>query len=91
MALAGRSIGRLGCHGVLSTQIPNQNSHLFAGAVLVAAGIAVSISASADPPPAVAAAVAPAPLSLTLETVPAQPLPGQQVYWLDRLRNSSAK
>lgn len=68
-------------------KVPLTNKGFLSGTVLPAAMLAMQLSASADPAPAVI--VAPAPLVLTLEVVPAKPLPGQQLYWLARLRNSS--
>lgn len=49
------------------------------------------LSASAAAAPAAKPLPAPSPFELTLEVVPAQPRPGQPVYWLAKLRNASTR
>ena len=56
---------------------------------LALALLLVSASAAAAPPAKPLAA--PSPFELTLEVVPAQPRPGQPVYWLGKLRNASTR
>lgn len=56
---------------------------------LALALLLVSTSAAAAAPPK--PVPAPSPFELTLEVVPAQPRPGQSVYWLGKLRNASAR
>lgn len=71
-------------------------------ALLLLALLVVSTSATAAPPPEPVAATpaaappakpvtAPLPLELTLVFVPAQPRPGERVFWLGKLRNVSKR